>query len=223
MPPAALRFPVDETRSVSARLDAPATPCALYVFAHGAGAGMDHAFMRDLAQAFVGDGVAVLRFQFPFMEAGSKRPDPAPLAHATVRAAVAFARERCPGVPCFAGGKSFGGRMASQAQADAPLEGVRGLAFIGFPLHPAGKPSATRADHLSRVEVPMFFAQGTRDALAEPRLLLPVVKSLGSRATLHAIDEADHAFHVPKRSGRDDASVIREIAAAAAAWMRATA
>lgn len=222
MPPAALRFPVDSTRSVSARLDAPSKPRALYVFAHGAGAGMDHDFMGDLARALAGQDVAVLRFQFPFIEAGSKRPDAAPLAQATVRAAVAFARERCPTVPCFAGGKSFGGRMASQAQAEAPLEGVRGLVFIGFPLHPAGKPSTARADHLSRVDVPMFFAQGTRDALAERRLLLPVVKSLGARATLLAIDEADHAFHVPKRSGRDDAAVIDEIAAAAATWMRAT-
>ena len=223
MPPAAFPLRVDDTLSVSARLDGPAKAAAVYVFAHGAGAGMDHAFMAGMAAALVREGIAVLRFQFPFMEVGSKRPDPAPLAQATIRAAVARARERLPKVPCFAGGKSFGGRMASQAQAEAPLDGVRGLAFIGFPLHPAGKPATTRADHLARVAIPMFFAQGTRDALAEPRLLRPVLQSLGKRATLLAIDEADHAFHVPKRSGRDDAAVIEEIAAALAAWMRANA
>jgi len=220
MPPAPLRFTVDDTQ-VSARLDRPTKPAALYAFAHGAGAGMDHAFMAEMARALVGHGIAVLRFQFPFMERGSKRPDSPPLAQATVRAAVAFARQRVPRVPCFAGGKSFGGRMASQAQAAAPLEGVRGLAFIGFPLHPAGKPSATRAAHLAQIHVPMFFAQGTRDALAEPSLLRPVLHALGKRATLLSIDAADHAFHVPKRSGRDDAAVVEEIAAALAAWMRA--
>lgn len=223
MPPSPLRLRVDDATSVSARLDAPDRPLATYVFAHGAGAGMDHAFMASMAQALVAHGIAVLRFQFPFTERGSKRPDPAPLAQATVRAAVALARERLARTPCFAGGKSFGGRMASQAQAESPLPGVRGLAFLGFPLHPAGKPATTRAAHLERIDVPMFFAQGTRDALAEPRLLRPVLKSLGARATLLAIDEADHAFHVPKRSGRDDAAVIEEIAAAAAAWMRSVA
>ena len=223
MPPALLRFRVDADTEVSARLDSPRQPAAIYAFAHGAGAGMDHAFMVAMARALAAHGIAVLRFQFPFMERGSKRPDAAPLAQATVRAAVAFARKRWPRTPCFAGGKSFGGRMTSQAQAAAPLEGVRGLAFIGFPLHPAGKPATTRADHLARIDVPVFFAQGTRDALAEPRLLRPVVKSLGQRATLLAIDEADHAFHVPRRSGRDDADVVAEIAAALAAWMRTNA
>lgn len=223
MPPALLRLRVDPATDVSARLDAPRRPAAAYVFAHGAGAGMDHAFMADMAEALVRHGVAVLRFQFPFMERGSKRPDGAPLARASVRAAVALAQARLPRVPCFAGGKSFGGRMASQAEAEAPLAGVRGLAFIGFPLHPAGRPATARADHLPAITIPMFFAQGTRDALAEPRLLRPVIRSLGARATLFEIEEADHAFHVPRRTGRSDADVVASISAALAAWMRAVA
>src|SRR6185503_5055748 len=163
-------------------------------------------------------GIATLRYQFPYMEQGSKRPDPPALAHATVRAAVATAAELASGLPLIAGGKSFGGRMTSQAQAAAPLEGVRGLAFLGFPLHPAGKPSAERAKHLAQVKVPMLFLQGTRDALADLDQLKPVVASLGKRATLRLFDDADHSFHVPARSGRTDAEVMNAMLDAFAAW-----
>jgi predicted alpha/beta-hydrolase family hydrolase len=162
--------------------------------------------------------VATLRYQFPYMERGSKRPDAPALAQATVRAAVAVAQARAPEVPLFAGGKSFGGRMTSQAQAAAPLPGVRGLAFVGFPLHPAGKPSVERAAHLAAVKVPMLFLQGTRDELADLALLQGVVQDLGDRATLHLEDDADHAFHVRARSGRSDAQVVQALAEALAAW-----
>ena len=164
-------------------------------------------------------GIATLRYQFPYMEKGSKRPDPPALAQATVRAAVAEAAVVCAELPLLAGGKSFGGRMTSQAQAKAPLEGVRGLAFFGFPLHPAGKPSAERADHLAQVKMPMLFLQGTRDALAELRLLEPLVKGLGREATLHLVEGADHSFHVLKSSGRNDRDVLVEILDAFAAWV----
>src|SRR4051812_29206931 len=226
MPPESadkLRLSLDDATSVSARLDTPASPGAVYVFAHGAGAGMDHAFMAEIAQGLARRGIAVLRFQFPFMERGETRVDPPAVAHAAIRAAVAQARQRFPRVPCFAGGKSFGGRMASQAQAAAPIAGVRGLVFVGFPLHPAGKPGSTRAEHLARVDCPMLFLQGTRDALAEPGLVRAVVAKLGPRATLRELDGADHAFHVLKRSGRDDAAVRSELLDAAAAWMLAIA
>jgi uncharacterized protein len=196
----------------------PARPRAAYVFAHGAGAGMHHGFMEALAQALFGASVATLRYQFPYMERGSKRPDAPALAQATVRAAVAVAQARAPEVPLFAGGKSFGGRMTSQAQAAAPLPGVRGLAFVGFPLHPAGKPSVERAAHLAAVKVPMLFLQGTRDELADLALLQGVVQDLGDRATLHLEDDADHAFHVRARSGRSDAQVVQALAEALAAW-----
>jgi predicted alpha/beta-hydrolase family hydrolase len=192
---------------------------ACYVFAHGAGAGMHHAFMADLAQALASRGIATLRFQFPFMEQGSKRPDPPAIAEAAVREAVAEAGRLLPGVPLFAGGKSFGGRMSSQAQARQPLPGVRGLVFAGFPLHPAGKPATARAQHLAEVQVPMLFLQGTRDALADLKLVLQVTASLGPRATLHVVDGADHAFHVLVRSGRTNAEVIEELAETAARWM----
>jgi predicted alpha/beta-hydrolase family hydrolase len=164
--------------------------------------------------------VAVLRFQFPFMQQGSRRPDAPAAAHAAVRAAVAQATQRLPGVPLFAGGKSFGARMTSQAQALEPLPAVRGLVFVGFPLHPAGKPGVTRAEHLQQVQVPMLFLQGTRDALAELKLLRPVLQQLGKRATLHTIEHADHAFHVPVRSGRTDGEVLDELAATSVDWMR---
>lgn len=205
---------------VSALLDLPAEPLACYVFAHGAGAGMAHAFMAALAEGFVQRGVAVLRFQFPYMEQGSKRTDAPPVAQAAVRAAVQEAAARLPGVPLFAGGKSFGGRMTSQAQTDDPLPEVRGLVFVGFPLHPAGKPSTQRADHLAGVQVPMLFLQGTRDALAELDLIRQVTIGLRERATLHVVEGADHAFHVLVRSGRNDALVRDEILDAAVAWMR---
>jgi predicted alpha/beta-hydrolase family hydrolase len=204
--------------TVSAHLTAPDEPSALYVFAHGAGAGMEHAFMAAVANGLAERGIATLRYQFPYMDAGSKRPDQPEVAHAAVRAAVAQAAEILPEVPLFAGGKSFGGRMTSQAQAEEPLPGVKGLVFFGFPLHPAGKPSITRADHLARIKVPMLFLQGTKDTLAEMDLLNPLVQQL--KAKLVAVDGADHSFHVPKRLGRTDEQVMAEVLNAASGWMR---
>jgi len=191
----------------------------VYVFAHGAGAGMTHPFMAAVAAQLAERGIATLRFQFPYMEHGSKRPDPPRIAHAAIRAAIAEARRRLPKLPLFAGGKSFGGRMTSQAQAIAPIEGVRGLAFVGFPLHLAGKPSRDRAKHLFDVKIPMLFLQGTRDALAEPADLAPVIAALGDRATLREFADADHSFHVPKRSGRSDAEVLSELTSTLATWI----
>ena len=205
--------------SVSALLVGPPQPNACYVFAHGAGAGMQHAFMAALAQELSMRGVATLRFQFPFMEQGSKRTDPPPVAHAAIRAAVIEAARRLPGVPLFAGGKSFGGRMTSQAQAIQPLPEVRGIAFVGFPLHPAGKPSVDRAAHLLEVQVPMLFLQGTRDALADLELVKQTMAAVADRATLHIVEGADHAFHVLARSGRNDVQVREELADTMAAWM----
>jgi uncharacterized protein len=205
--------------SVSALLDRPPKARACFVFAHGAGAGMTHPFMETVAAGLGERGIATLRYQFPYMQKGSKRPDPPPIAQAAVRAAVAEAAKRCAGLPLIAGGKSFGGRMTSQAQATAPLDGVDGLAFFGFPLHPAGKPSSDRAKHLADVKIPMLFLQGTRDSLAELKLLEPVVKSLGRLATLHRVEGADHSFHVPARSGRNDREVMNEILDAFAAWV----
>ncbi|WP_427911522.1 alpha/beta family hydrolase [Ramlibacter sp. MMS24-I3-19] len=217
--PQALQLSIDDGTAVSALLDAPAQPAACYVFAHGAGAGMQHAFMAALAQELADLGIAVLRFQFPFMEQGSRRPDTPAVAQAAVRAAVAEAARQLPGVPLFAGGKSFGGRMTSQAQAAAALPDVRGLVFVGFPLHPAGKPSLARAAHLAQVQLPMLFLQGTRDALADLPLVREATQPLGSRATLHVVEGADHAFHVLVRSGRTDAEVLEELAETTAAWM----
>lgn len=167
---------------------------ALYLFAHGAGAGMTHKSMESNAQGLAQRGIATLRYQFLYMEKGSRRPDPRKVAHAVVRAAAAHATDLAPDLPLFAGGRSFGGRMTSQTQAEAPLPGVRGLAFLGFPLHPAGKPGIERAEHLARVEIPMFFVSGDRDALAELGLLRPVVARLGGRATLHVVAGADHSL-----------------------------
>ena len=189
--------------------------------AHGAGAGMRHSFLSEVSAALTERGVASLRYQFPYMERAGRRPDPPALCHATVRAAVSAAREIEPVLPLVAGGKSFGGRMTSQAQALEPLPGVQGLAFLGFPLHPPKKPSLARADHLSKVSVPMLFLQGTRDDLADAGLIRQAVERLGSRAGIQAIEGADHAFHVPARSGRTDADVLREIADALAAWIDA--
>ena len=214
-----LRIAVSPSEAVSALLVQPSQPRACYVFAHGAGAGMTHASMEAIAAGLAERGIASLRYQFPYMEKGSKRPDPPALAHAAVRAAVAEAARCYPALPLIAGGKSFGGRMTSQAQAAAPLPGVRGLAFLGFPLHPAGKPSSDRAKHLTDVKIPMLFLQGTRDALAELSLLRPAVKGLGSRATLHLLEAADHSFHVLKSSGRNDRAVMDEALDAFAAWV----
>ena len=203
---------------LSALLTKPARPSACYVFAHGAGAGMNHPFMATVAAGLAERGIATLRYQFPYMEKGGKRPDAPAVAHAAVRAAVAEAARCCKGMPLIAGGKSFGGRMTSQAQAAAALDGVCGLAFFGFPLHPAGKPSSDRAKHLGEINVPMLFLQGSRDSLAELSLLEPVVKGLKRRATLHVVKEADHSFHVPARSGRKDSEVMTEILDAFVAW-----
>ncbi|MFO1162945.1 MAG: alpha/beta family hydrolase [Reyranellaceae bacterium] len=211
---------VDSGGRVSGLLELPAQAWCCYVMAHGAGAGMTHAFMAGAASGLSERGVATLRYQFPYMEQGTKRPDPPALAQATVRAAVTAAGRLAPGLPLIAGGKSFGGRMTSQAQAAQPLAGVRGLAFLGFPLHPAKQPSDARAKHLADVAVPTLFLQGTRDALADLAMLRPVVAALGERATLHVVDGADHSFHVPARSGRKDPDVLREILDALAAWAK---
>lgn len=215
-----LRIAIDARTSVSALLCVPDEAWAGYVFGHGAGAGMDHAFMAGFALGLARRGIASLRYQFPFMEQGSKRPDAPPVAHAAVRAAVAEAGMRMPGLPLLAGGKSYGGRMTSQAQALTPLPGVRGLVFVGFPLHPAGKPSDARAEHLSAVGCPMLFLQGTRDELAALELLQPVVQALGDRATLVLFDDADHSFHVRARSGRTDAQTLDAMLDAMAGWAR---
>jgi uncharacterized protein len=214
-----LAIRIDEANSVSALLVRPAEARACFVFAHGAGAGMTHPFMETVAAGLSERGVASLRYQFPYMEKASRRPDPPAIAHAAVRAAVAEAGRCCAGLTLIAGGKSFGGRMTSQAQAAGPLADVRGLAFLGFPLHPAGKPSDDRAKHLSDVHVPMLFIQGTRDNLAELKLLDPVVKRLGPSASLHTEEGADHSFHVPARSGRNDGEVMRDILDTFAAWI----
>lgn len=209
-----------DASSVSALLRVPADAWAAYVFAHGAGAGMQHRFMADFASGLAERRIATLRYQFPYMEQGSKRPDTPAVAHAAVRAAVAETGLRLPGLPLFAGGKSFGGRMTSQTQALSPLPGVLGLVFVGFPLHPAGKPSDERARHLSDVQCPMLFLQGTRDELATLDLLQPLVRRLGPSATLALFDDADHAFHVRARSGRNDAQTLDAMLDAMAGWLR---
>jgi predicted alpha/beta-hydrolase family hydrolase len=214
----ALHIVIEGESAVSAlAIDAPAAKAAL-VLAHGAGAGMTHPFMQALAEALAAQRIATLRFQFPYMQAGSKRPDPPALCHRTVRSAVAVAAERWPALPLFAGGKSFGGRMSSQAQAIAPLAHVHGLVFFGFPLHPAGKPSSTRAEHLLDIRCPLLFLQGSRDKLAELQLFSTLLLRLPT-ARLHVIDAADHAFHVPVRTGRTDADVVHELAQRTALWM----
>lgn len=205
--------------TTSGLLDAPDNARACYVFAHGAGAGMNHAFMAAMADGLAQRGIATLRFQFPYMELGSKRPDSPAVAQAAVRVAVAEAARQLPNVPLFAGGKSFGGRMTSQAQAAQPLPGVRGIVFVGFPLHPAGKPSVERAKHLADVALPMLFLQGTRDELAELELVRQTTSTLGDRAALHVVEGADHSFHVLVRSGRTDAQVRAELQDAIARWI----
>jgi hypothetical protein len=213
-----LRIEIGNAASVSALLIHPQQARACFVFAHGAGAGMTHPFMETVAIRLGERGIATLRYQFPYMELGSKRPDRPAVAHAAVRAAVAEAARCCPGLALIAGGKSFGGRMTSQAQAIAPLAGVRGLAFLGFPLHPAGKPSDERAQHLADIHIPMLFVQGTRDTLAELSLLEPLIAKLGPSASLYLVAQADHSFHVPARSGRNDREVMSEVLDKFSAW-----
>ena len=210
---------IDEARSVSGLLEAPPEARACYVVAHGAGAGMAHPFMAAIANGLADRGIATLRYQFPYMEQGSKRPDAPKLAHAAVRAAVLEASRLIPELPLFAGGKSFGGRMSSQAQAASPLPAVRGLVFLGFPLHPAGRPSVERAKHLFEVQIPMLFLQGTRDNLANLQLVEGLCEQLGARATLKLFQDADHSFHVPARTGRKDSEVRVELLNALADWM----
>jgi predicted alpha/beta-hydrolase family hydrolase len=208
---------VNDTQRVSGLLQAPPDARACYVLAHGAGAGMTHPFMAAIADGLAERGIATLRYQFPYMEQGSNRPDSPKVAHAAVRAAVLEASKLK--LPLFAGGKSFGGRMTSQAQAVSPLPGVRGLVFLGFPLHPPGKPSDERAKHLFDVNVPMLFLQGTRDDFADLKLLEPLGQQLGARATLKLFQDADHSFHVPARTGRKDSQVRDELLDAMAEWI----
>jgi predicted alpha/beta-hydrolase family hydrolase len=216
-----LSISVDGDHRVAAHLVRPASACACYVLAHGAGAGMEHRSMGAIASGLSDLGIATLRFQFPYMERGSRRTDPPALCHATVRAAVTEAARLCPALPLFAGGRSFGGRMTSQAQARQPLPAVRGLVFLGFPLHPAGAPADTRAQHLADVQLPMLFVQGTADALAERALLENLVTRLGPRAELQWVAEADHSFHVPARTGRKDAQVLAQLLRDVSDWIRA--
>ncbi len=215
-----VRFTVSErSGDVAGILERPPEAKALLVFAHGAGAGMRHTFMEKAAAALASRGIATFRFQFPYMERKRRVPDPHPVLFATVRAAIRGAGEHAGDLPLFAGGKSMGGRMTSMAAAAEPLEGVRGIIFFGFPLHPAGKPSTDRAAHLAEVTVPMLFLQGTRDTLADLSLLKPVLKPVDDRATLHIVKEADHGFHVRRSTGRSDGDVIDELADAVAAWV----
>jgi predicted alpha/beta-hydrolase family hydrolase len=214
-----IHIAVSDTVRVSGLLLAPPGTRACYVLAHGAGAGMNHTFMTAVATELGERGIATLRYQFPYMEQGGKRPDTPKVAHATVRAAVGEAGHRLPGMPLIAGGKSFGGRMTSQAQSLEPLPGVRGLAFLGFPLHPAGKPSRERGTHLFDVRIPVLFLQGTRDALAMLDDITAICEALGPAATLRLYADADHSFHVPARTGRRDADVRAEMMDALAAWI----
>jgi predicted alpha/beta-hydrolase family hydrolase len=214
-----MTFAVGEQHRVSALTLTPVSARAGFVFAHGAGAGMTHPFMTSVAKGLAEVGIATLRFQFPYMESRSRRPDPPALCHATVAAAVAEAARTWNGLPLIAGGRSFGGRMSSQAQAKSALPGVLGLAFLGFPLHPAKRPSDERAQHLFEVNVPLLFLQGTRDELADLSLLQTLVERLGARATLKLTENANHSFQVPARSGRTAAQIIDELVQALRAWM----
>ena len=214
-------FEVPGAGRVSALVDAPAQARLGFVLAHGAGAGMRHPFLAAVADRLAVRGIATFRYQFPYMEAKKGRPDLPAVATAAVRAAVAAASKHLAGIPLIAGGKSFGGRMTSTAAAEEALQGVRGLAFLGFPLHPPGKPGISRAEHLDRVTVPMLFLQGTRDEFAEPALLAQVLGRLGGRATLHSVDGGDHSFGVPKKSGRSRDDVLDELAEALSSWAAA--
>ncbi len=211
---------VDDATRVSGLFQAPEAARTCYVMAHGAGAGMTHPFLTAIANGLAERCIATLRYQFPYMERGSKRPDSPKLAHAAVRATVVEAARLAPELALFAGGKSYGGRMTSQAQAAAPLPGVRGLVFLGFPIHPPGKPSVERAQHLFDAQIPMLFLQGTRDDFADLALLEPLCKQLGSRATLKLIPDADHSFHVPARAGRTDHEVRAALLDALADWIK---
>ena len=217
--PEPVTIKLNDGTQVSGLLQTPDRAMACYVLAHGAGAGMHHRFMAAVAAGLAERGVATLRYQFPYMERKSGRPDPPKVAHVAVQAAVTEAARLMPNLPLFAGGKSFGGRMTSQAQAVSPLPGVRGLIFLGFPLHPTGKPSDERATHLSEVEIPMLFLQGTRDELASQPLLEGVCERLGTRATLKWWQDADHSFHVPVKSGRKDEQVLNEILDVMKGWI----
>ncbi len=203
---------------VSGLLLRPKDARVLYVLAHGAGAGMRHPFLESISQRLAEQGIATLRYQFPYMERRSRRPDPPAVAAATVRAAVAEAARIAPDLPLVAGGKSFGGRMTSTAQAEEPLPGVRGLVFLGFPLHPPGRPDDKRAEHLAHVQVPMLFLQGTRDDFAALKLLQPLVKRLGERATLHLVEGGDHSFRVLTKSGRSEGEVMGEVVSTIVEW-----
>ena len=214
-----LTIDLEDGRTVSGLLQIPQRPLACLAIAHGAGAGMTHPFLSALAAGLAERRIATLRYQFPYMERGSKRPDPPKLAQATVRAALAVTRRLVPRIPLFAGGKSFGGRMTSQAQAESPLPGVSGLVFLGFPLHPPGSPSDERGRHLFDVQVPMLFLQGTRDDFASTLLLRPLIERLGARATLELIADADHSFHVPARTGRSREKVFTGMLERLVAWM----
>lgn len=219
MPTKSITIRIDTATEVSALWDKPRNAKAALVLAHGAGAGMTHKHMATTAEGLSERGIAVLRFNFPYMERGSKRPDSPAIAHPTIRAAIAQGRKLAGALPLFAGGRSFGARMTSQAQALEALPDVRGLVYFAWPLHPAGKPGTDRAEHLANVKIPMLFLQGTADTLAETALLKPVVAKLSKRASLHLVEQADHAFHVPAKSGRKDPDVLNEILDVAANWM----
>lgn len=214
-----LKLDIERIGMVSAILTQPARARACYVLAHGAGADMRHSFMEKVAEGLASRGIATFRFNFPYMEKKHGRPDQPAVAHGAVRAAVAEAARLCPGLKLFAGGKSFGGRMTSQAQSKSPLPGVRGLAFLGFPLHAAKKPSSERAEHLAGIAVPMLFLQGTRDELADLGHLTPVIAQLGAKATLHQVEGGDHSFAVLKKSGRTNEEALTEVLDALTAWI----
>lgn len=218
MEPQSLTIAVND-QSVSGLLLRPADAKALYLFAHGAGVGMSHPSMEANARGLAERGIATLRYQFPYMEKGGRRPDPPKVAHATVRAAAAAAGQIAGDLPLFAGGRSYGGRMTSQAQALTPIAGVRGLVFLGFPLHPAGAPGVDRAEHLANVQIPMLFVSGDRDTLADMSLLRPLVAGLGERATLCVIEGADHGLRVMAKSGRTSADAQAEALDAVARWI----
>lgn len=217
--PQELKLDIACIGAVSAILTQPADARACYVLAHGAGADMRHAFMDKVAEGLAERGIATFRFNFPYMEKKQGRPDQPAVAHAAIRAAVAEAARLCPGVTLVAGGKSFGGRMTSQAQSKAPLSNVRGLAFLGFPLHADKKPSTERAEHLAGISIPMLFLQGTRDGLADLGHLKPVIAALGPKATLHEVTGGDHSFAVLKKSGRSNDEALNEVLDTLAAWI----